>query len=76
MLNQINIYLGHQGEPRLEMDKYVSPICENIYDPEKGDPEHGIAPGTAFDDLPEDWVCPYCNTLASSMMSFGSVMGG
>ena len=30
------------------------------YDPEVGDPEHGIAPGTAFEDLPDDWVCPLC----------------
>lgn len=29
-------------------------------DPEKGDPEHGIKPGTNFDNLPEDWVCPVC----------------
>lgn len=27
---------------------------------QKGDPEHGIAPGTAFEDLPDDWVCPMC----------------
>jgi rubredoxin len=31
-----------------------------IYDPEKGDPEAGIEPGTSFDDLPDDWVCPMC----------------
>lgn len=59
----------------MEMDKYVCPICGYIYDPELGDPEHGIPPGTAFEDLPEDWVCPYCNTPASSMLSFASVMG-
>jgi rubredoxin len=42
----------------MEMDKYVCPICGYIYDPEKGDPEHGIPPGTAFEDLPEDWSVP------------------
>ena len=36
------------------------PICSYIYDPEKGDPKNGIAPGTAFEDLPEDWICPIC----------------
>jgi len=32
-----------------------------VYDPEKGDPDNGIKPGTAFSDLPDDWVCPICN---------------
>jgi len=36
------------------------PICSYIYDPEKGDPKNGIAPGTAFEDLPDDWICPIC----------------
>ena len=40
------------------MKKYRCTVCEWIYDPEVGDPEGGIAPGTAFEDIPEDWVCP------------------
>ena len=39
--------------------KYECP-CGYVYDPEIGDPEGGIAPGTAFEDIPEDWVCPVC----------------
>jgi len=35
-------------------------VCGYVYDPEVGDPDSGIAPGTAFEDLPEDWVCPVC----------------
>lgn len=35
-------------------------VCGYVYDPEVGDPDNGIAPGTAFEDLPEDWVCPVC----------------
>ncbi|MCX6656536.1 MAG: rubredoxin [Candidatus Bathyarchaeota archaeon] len=35
-------------------------ICGYIYDPLKGDPEHGVKPGTLFEDLPSDWVCPIC----------------
>ena len=35
-------------------------ICGYIYDPEIGDPDGGIAPGTAFADIPDDWVCPVC----------------
>jgi rubredoxin len=42
------------------MDKYVCDVCGYIYDPEKGDPNAGIAPGTAFEDLPDDWICPEC----------------
>lgn len=42
------------------MDKYVCVICGYIYDPAEGDPESGIAPGTPFEDIPEDWTCPAC----------------
>ena len=42
------------------MKKYICDTCGYIYDPEKGDPESNIAPGTAFEDIPEDWVCPLC----------------
>lgn len=40
--------------------KYVCDVCGYIYDPELGDPDGGIEPGTAFEDIPEDWVCPEC----------------
>ena len=40
------------------MEKYICTVCEYVYDPEKGDPENGIEPGTAFEDIPDDWVCP------------------
>ena len=36
-------------------------VCGYVYDPAAGDPDAGIAPGTAFEDLPEDWVCPLCS---------------
>ncbi|MBO5893060.1 MAG: rubredoxin [Alistipes sp.] len=42
------------------MDKYVCNPCGWIYDPAVGDPENGIEAGTAFENLPEDWVCPLC----------------
>jgi len=42
------------------MDKFVCIICGYVYDPEAGDPDSGIAAGTAFGDLPEDWLCPDC----------------
>ena len=42
------------------MQKYICEPCGYEYDPEIGDPDNGIEPGTAFEDLPEDWVCPIC----------------
>lgn len=41
------------------MKKYLCP-CGYEYDPEIGDPENGIAPGTAWEDVSEDWLCPWC----------------
>lgn len=40
--------------------RHVCTACGYIYDPEIGDPEAGIPPGTAFDALPDDWQCPVC----------------
>lgn len=42
------------------MKKYVCDICGWVYDPTVGIPEEGIEPGTAFEDLPDDFVCPEC----------------
>ena len=43
------------------MKKYVCSVCGYIYEEALGDPENGIAPGTKFEDLPEDFVCPLCS---------------
>lgn len=42
------------------MSKYTCSICGYVYDPEKGDPDNGVDPGTPFEKVPEDWVCPVC----------------
>ena len=42
------------------MTKYICKVCGYVYDPEQGDSDSGIDPGTSFEDLPEDWVCPIC----------------
>lgn len=42
------------------MEQYLCEPCGYIYDPEIGDPDNDVAPGTAFEDIPEDWVCPIC----------------
>ena len=43
-----------------KMEKYVCKVCGYVYDPEKGDPDNGIEPGTSFEKLPDNWVCPVC----------------
>ncbi|MBP5663195.1 MAG: rubredoxin [Bacteroidales bacterium] len=53
--NQIN-----NNQNSTTMKKYVCSVCGYVYDPEKGDPDSGIAPGTAFEDIPDDWTCPLC----------------
>ncbi len=40
------------------MKKYVCDVCGYVYDPAQGDPDGGVAPGTAFENLPDDWACP------------------
>ena len=42
------------------MEKYVCSICGYEYNPAEGDPDNDIAPGTAFKNVPEAWVCPLC----------------
>jgi rubredoxin len=42
------------------MDKYVCEVCGYVYDPQQGDPDNGIDPGTKFEDVPDDWDCPVC----------------
>jgi rubredoxin len=43
------------------MTKYECTVCGYVYDPALGDPDHDIAPGTAFEQLPDDWGCPDCS---------------
>ena len=47
------------------MQKYECKVCGYIYDPEKGDPDSGIKPGTPFEEIPEDWSCPVCGATKS-----------
>ena len=42
------------------MKTFKCTVCGHVYDPGTGDPDSGIAPGTAFEDIPDDWVCPIC----------------
>jgi rubredoxin-NAD+ reductase len=47
------------------MRRYRCRYCSHIYDEKLGDPDTGIAPGTRFEDIPEDWVCPECGAAKS-----------
>lgn len=53
-------YVAEKKEEKTKMDKYQCSVCGYIYDPEKGDSDGGIKPGTRFEDIPDDWTCPVC----------------
>lgn len=42
------------------MKKYVCVVCGYVYDPAEGDPDNGVTPGTAWENVPEEWLCPLC----------------
>ena len=42
------------------MDKYTCDVCGYDYDPAVGDPDNDVAPGTPWDQIPEEWICPVC----------------
>jgi flavin reductase (DIM6/NTAB) family NADH-FMN oxidoreductase RutF/rubredoxin len=54
-----------EKEGNKTISKYECSVCGYTYDPAVGDPDGGIAPGTAFEDIPEDWVCPVCGAAKS-----------
>jgi len=53
-------YIEERKETVSKMAKYECTVCGYIYDPELGDPDGGIKPGTPFEEIPDDWVCPVC----------------
>ncbi|HPJ39970.1 MAG TPA: rubredoxin [Spirochaetota bacterium] len=48
------------------MKKYQCTVCGYVYDPAEGDPDNGVQPGTSFDDIPGDWLCPVCGADKSA----------
>jgi rubredoxin len=54
-------HIDRQLIGKSDMKKYVCKVCGYAYDPEYGDPDGGIDPGTPFEDIPEDWICPLCS---------------
>ncbi len=53
-------YLKEETRKEVKVNRYTCLVCGYVYDPEKGDPDSGIQPGTPFEELPDDWVCPVC----------------
>jgi flavin reductase (DIM6/NTAB) family NADH-FMN oxidoreductase RutF/rubredoxin len=52
----------------IKMAKYRCTVCDYIYDPAQGDPDSGVQPGTPFESLPDDWVCPVCGADKSQFV--------
>lgn len=59
-------YIKEEKPAKPTLPKYRCTVCGYIYDPEKGDPDSGIKPGTPFEELPENWVCPICGADKSA----------
>lgn len=60
MVSQRAFHTSTKNDTEVTMDKYVCTLCGYVYDPEAGDPDNGVAPGTSWEDVPEDWECPVC----------------
>jgi len=58
-------YIEEQKVEAVKSPKYRCVVCGYIYDPELGDPDGGIKPGTPFEEIPDDWVCPVCGAVKS-----------
>lgn len=58
--NGMDGFISNSTQGGKLMKKYVCTVCGYVYDPAEGDPDSGVAPGTAFEDIPDDWVCPVC----------------
>ena len=58
-------YIEEKKEAAAKMAKYKCTVCGYIYDPQLGDPDGGIKPGTPFEQIPDDWVCPVCGATKS-----------
>ena len=55
------------------MKKWQCTVCDYIYDPELGEPDGGIEPGTPFEQVPDDWVCPECGVGKDTFVELADV---
>ena len=58
-------YVEEKKEAATQMAKYKCTVCGYVYDPERGDPDGDVKPGTPFEEIPDDWVCPVCGAAKS-----------
>jgi rubredoxin len=59
------VFTFKKGAVMSDYKRYQCTICGHIYDEREGDPDSGVAPGTRFEDIPDDWRCPECGTVKS-----------
>ena len=64
-------YIKEDEEEVSKRGSYKCTVCGYVYDPQKGDPDSGIEPGTPFDKLPDDWVCPVCGARKDKFVKEG-----
>lgn len=53
------------------MQKYRCEVCNYVYDPSVGDPDAGVQPGTAFEEIPDTWICPVCGATKDKFVKEG-----
>jgi rubredoxin len=66
--------IGKWGFEEWRPTRYICSMCDYIYDEARGEPHRGIKPGTKFEDLPEDYVCPVCATDPKIVLRYGNVV--
>jgi rubredoxin len=66
--------IGKWGFDEWRPTRYVCSMCDYVYDEKRGEPHRGIKPGTKFEDLPEDYVCPVCATDPKIVLRYGNVV--
>jgi rubredoxin len=71
---QGNGKIGTWGFDEWRPTEYICTRCDHIYDEKRGEPHNGINPGTKFEDLPEDYVCPTCATDPTLVHQYGNVV--
>ncbi len=66
--------IGKWGFDEWRPTRYICSMCDYIYDEKRGEPHRGIKPGTKFEDLPDDYVCPVCATDPKIVLRYGNVL--
>jgi rubrerythrin len=70
----LNLMEGKAAFDRQSTQKWICKQCSMIYDPQVGDPDSGITPGTAFADIPDDWHCPICGATKKTFIPYQEIL--